>query len=113
MPLKPIKAKDRLERIKTNPLKAFHFAHKVLKTRWPEAEPYIMKDLTYTILYAIYMIKERWPEAEKIIIKDPRAAYEYAKYILNQPWPEAVPYSKQDAYWYNLYKKEFANKENL
>jgi hypothetical protein len=47
MPLKPIKTKERLERVKKDPGLAYYFAKDVIKERWPEAEPTIkQKEVT-------------------------------------------------------------------
>jgi len=57
------------KRIKSNLVKnpeyAYYYAKFIIKGRWPEAEPYIMKDKDpYLIVwYARYIIKGRWPEA--------------------------------------------------
>jgi hypothetical protein len=43
----------------------------------------------------------RWPEAEPYIMKDPYDAYRYAKDIIGGRWPEAEPYIKRspDDWW--------------
>ena len=45
----------------------YKHARDVIKGRWPEAEPFIMKDPTYAYYYAKDVIKDRWPEAEPAI----------------------------------------------
>lgn len=134
MPLKPINPKDRLNNIIKNPraaseyaikilkkrwpaaepiimkdpLSAFNYANIVLKKkRWPEAEPFIMKDPNLANLYALKILKRRWPEAEPYIMKDPENAYFYAYYILKKKWPEAEPYIMNDHYWGNKYINDF------
>jgi len=82
--------------IKTIPQWAYHYALNILKDRWPEAEPYILKNEIIIIEYITNVIKERWPEAELIIMKDPYNAYLYAYRILKRRWPEAEPYIMKD-----------------
>jgi len=80
----------------------YYYASDVIKSRWPEAEPYIMKDLLWAHYYARDIIKGRWPEAEPYIMKDSKVAYMYAKYVIQRSWPEAEPYIQQDInYWIN------------
>lgn len=67
MPLKPIKLKKRLEEIKKDPQSAFLFAHIRLHHRWPEAEPYILKDKKVAMFYAYHVKQKHWPELEKIL----------------------------------------------
>ena len=47
----------------------------------------------------------RWPEAEPYIMKD-ETAYDYAKYILKRRWPEAEPLIRQSIWW-KRYKDNF------
>ena len=53
--------------IKRIPKYAYLYSYYVIKGRWPEAEPYIMKDAKYASWYAKDVIKGSWPEAEDII----------------------------------------------
>lgn len=69
MPLKPIKTKDRLDKVKHNPEKAVEYAFETIKGPWPEAEPFIMKHGRSAFLYALHVLKHRWPEAEPFIKK--------------------------------------------
>lgn len=50
--------------IKKSPLIAVDYAIFVLKGRFYEAEPYIMRDKQCAYFYAKHIIKGRWPEAE-------------------------------------------------
>jgi hypothetical protein len=106
MPLKFLKLQDRLEKIMTDPESAFRYCLKVLGKRWPEAEPYILKDPEVARLYAAAMFPgERWPQLEKIIINDPKMAYRYAYLNLDKRWPEAEPIIMKDAgiaYYYAM-----------
>jgi hypothetical protein len=69
----------------------YTYINKVLKSRWPEAEPYIMKEPALAFRYALNIIKGRWPEAEPYIMKDDFMSYEYARDIIKGRWPEAEP----------------------
>lgn len=57
--------------------------------------------------YARYIIKGRWPDAEPYIMKDSYYAYCYAAQVITGKWPEAEPYIKQNLYWWQVYCKEF------
>lgn len=58
-----------------DPETAYHYAKNILKSRWLEAEPIILKNQHYTYFYWVnilncYSIKgkfDRWPEAEPIL----------------------------------------------
>ena len=96
---------------------SYHYAAEVSHSRFPEAEPVIMKS-TSACHYAMYIIKGRWKEAEPYIMKFPEYAFLYAREILatdqqwtSQPghengrWPEAEPYIMKDpfnTYWYSI-----------
>lgn len=76
--------------IKVFPKDAFEYVKRVLDyERWPEAEPYIMRDPTTAVDYAALIIQGRWPEAEMYIKKNPVAAATYAAWCIKGPWPEA------------------------
>ena len=84
---------------------ATDYATNVIHGRWPEAEPYIMKDAGWpSVYYAKNFIKGRWPEAEPYIMKDSRAALSYAKYVIKGRWPEAEPVIMKDAWAAAEYK---------
>jgi hypothetical protein len=70
----------------------YNYAYKVLRDRWPEAEPYIAKNPAVAYRYARDVIDGEWPEAEPYIMKEPALAYGYAKDIIDDRWPEAEPY---------------------
>ena len=111
MNFKPKRIKERLEAFKKDPQMAYYVASAILKQRWPEAEPYIMKDPLYAYNYALRVLnRERWPEAEPYIMKNPRVALYYAHDVIRGRWPEAEPYIKKDptqweTYRYNLIKQ--------
>jgi hypothetical protein len=87
-----------------SPAQMAEYASTVLNSRWPEAEPSIIKDPVAAYLYTRDVLntdsfqfsnkndRNRWPEAEPIIMKHPKAAAEYAKYILRARWEQAEPY---------------------
>lgn len=56
--------------IKKIPYHAVWYAVRVIKGRWIEAEPYIMKHSYYSYAYAKFIIEGRWLEAEDIIKTD-------------------------------------------
>lgn len=56
--------------IKQHPGHAYLYARHRLKSRWPEAEPIIMKSQYYAYQYAVHVVKNRWLEAEDIIRTD-------------------------------------------
>ena len=59
-----------------DPTRAVNWAIKHSQ-RFPEAEPYILKDPEGAYLYALNVIKGRWPEGEAVIATDSRAAKKY------------------------------------
>ena len=67
----------------------YFYALHVIEDKWPEAEPYMMKDPRWAYYYALHIIKGRWPEAEKYIIKNVQFLYYYASCIIKAQWPEA------------------------
>lgn len=89
--------------IKRIPKHAYFYAREIIKGRWLEAEPVIMKDMFYNSYYAADIIKGRWIEAEPYIIKDPFYAYRYARNIIKGQWIEAEPYIMESAGWWHAY----------
>ena len=73
-------------------------ALKVIKGRWSEAEPIIMKDPRYASWYALNIIKGRWPKAEPTIMEEPTLACWYACEVIKDRWPEAEPIIMRNAY---------------
>ena len=85
------------------PEMAYNYALDIIKGRWKEAEPYIMTSPYYAYYYARYITKERFPAAESIIMKNSIYAYYYARDIIEGRWIEAEPYimeSDEDWRWY-------------
>ena len=66
----------------------YRYARNVLKARWFEAEPVIMKEPEWAYYYACHVLKARWREAEPVIMKDPCWAYLYS---FKARWLEAEP----------------------
>jgi hypothetical protein len=85
-----------------SPAQLAEYASTVLKSRWPEAEPSIIKDPVAAYLYTRDVLNtdsfsnntemNRWPEAEPTIMKHPTAAALYATHILRARWEQAEPY---------------------
>ena len=97
--------------------KLSRFAIDVLRERWPDAEPIIMKHPYRALFYARDVIKGRWEEAEPYIMQDPGDAFGYVRDILSkdeewtsQPghehgrWKEAEKYIIRDGFWWKSYK---------
>ena len=80
--------------IKRCPKLIYTYARDVIKGRWIEAEPYIMKDPQYAYLYAYDIIKGRWAEAESYIMQKPEYAVWYARFVVKGRWEEAEEYIK-------------------
>jgi lambda repressor-like predicted transcriptional regulator len=78
------------------PKLAYNYAKTVLKRRWPEAEPHIMKDPVLAHDYAKTVIKGEWKEAEKYILQRADCAAAYAQNVLKKRWPEAEAIIKTD-----------------
>lgn len=71
---------------------AFWYAVDVMKERWPEIEPELLKKEN-TMLISIYIeqvIKERWPEAEPIFLTK-GCPFLYKKHIYNTPPSKRSP----------------------
>lgn len=102
--------------------------------RWPEAEPYIVKDLDAAIEYLRMVKNSKWPQLEQEIIKhqdknralyyakelgervpalepllskDPEYLYAYIGDVLKQPWPEAEQTLLKDPKLATLYATRY------
>ena len=94
---------DYVKAVMKSPRHAISYAKRVIKGRWPEAEPTIMKDPSAAVNYASSVIKGRWSEAEPIIMTDSSSAYFYAALVIKGRWPEAEPTIMTDkVYAYSL-----------
>ncbi len=78
------------------PERAYRYAKLIMKRRWPEAEPYILKNATYSYYYAKEVMVKRWPEAESYIIKYPYRAVWYARDVIVGRWLESEHIIKTD-----------------
>ena len=108
MPLKPIKTKQRILADGMTAEKAVNVA-KMIKTRWPEAEPIILKDPYSAYEYAKEIIKGRWPEAEPTISKNSLAAYYYARDVIKGRWPQGEKAINRKHYFKRGYQHFLAN----
>jgi len=64
----------------------------LMKKRWKEAEPAIMRSPLAAVRYASEVIKNRWPKAEGNIAQHPQAAADYAKKVIQGRWAPAEKY---------------------
>lgn len=62
--------KEHLARIKGDPYAAFLYARNVIKGRWPEVEPIILKHPYVAYGYLRSIIKGKWPELEKVLVNE-------------------------------------------
>lgn len=93
--------------IKKEPPYAFYYARDIIKGRWIEAEPYIMKGTYFAYWYAKMIIKGRWLEAEPYIMKIATIATWYATGIIKGRWIEAESYIKKDLFQWVQYVEVF------
>lgn len=94
------------------------YAHMVVKGRWAEAEPIILKEPYVGYLYTMNVMGgQRWPELEQEIIKkqDGNVAAYYAISVLKQRWNKMEPYILKgwDTNVVYRYKKTFGIKEAI
>ena len=81
---------------------------KELRKRLPKEYERLLKSNQYwAYLYCRDIIRGRWPEAEPYIMKDPEWAYEYIKYIVKGRWKEAESYIKKNIGIYSQYYDRF------
>lgn len=106
-----------LKRHQRNPYKLCCHAFHVIKERWKEAEPIILKDASSSYVYCSHF-NFRCKEAEKEILKDPFIAYLYAQFVIKNRWRKAEPSIEKNAnaaYMYakNILKKRWKRAENI
>lgn len=89
-----------------SPEELVDYAVEVLKSRWPEAEPIILNNLSAAFVYLREVLKERWPELEGKLTS-PQAMYEYAS-IVKMRWPKAEKEILRDAQFYPSLAYEYA-----
>jgi hypothetical protein len=70
---------------------SYNYALKIIRARWPEAEPIILEKGTPKTLhyYAKNIIKDRWVEAEPKILASKSSSFDYANDVIRGRWPEA------------------------
>ncbi len=95
--------------IMTDPRAACRYAYEVLKRRWPAAEPVIMTSSADACDYAMQVVQGRWPEGEPSIMRSSYNIVRYAEHVIQGRWPEAEPtlFADKDRYLANLYRKQF------
>lgn len=91
--------------IMKNPQYAYYYAHYIIKGVWPEAEPYIIKDAEYSFQYAMNVKKERWHEIEPFILLVPRLACRYAGGVIKGRWPELEEKLENNAQYKHFYNQ--------
>lgn len=91
--------------IKRSYFYSYRYALIVIKGRWKEVEPNIMKNTLYSYYYALHVIDGRWYEAEPYIMLNPNIAHMYARWIIKDRWFEAEHYIKKDKVWWSEYNK--------
>ena len=125
-------AKERPDPSTMTPMECYEYTRDVISTRlidgairWPEAEPYIMRDPETAVFYTKNIINKgqhlgvRWPEAEPYIMEHYKAAYEYVEWVINQHkpygkrWPEAEAFLKESPYWAYNYAFHIINKHKF
>jgi hypothetical protein len=67
----------------------------------------IKRSPDFAYMYALYVLKSRWEEAEPYIMHDPNNAYWYTRDVIKERWPDAEPYIKQNETYWSGYKKYF------
>jgi hypothetical protein len=82
-----------------------HTKH-VIKRRWFEAEPYIVKNAEWACDYAKYIIKNRWPEAEPNIARKAEWSFFYARDVIKGRWLKAEPIIMKDQTYSHYYNKD-------
>jgi len=83
-----------------NAYDAYRHALLVIKDRWTDGEPYIMKHPQWAYTYAFDIMGKRWLEAEHIIMKSRHFSFWYARDVIQDRWKEAEKYIR------NSYCKE-------
>lgn len=81
-----------------NAYDALRYATEVIRGRWPEAEPLLMRHPNTAAGYAAQILRRRWREAESVILGDARSASGYAVNVLRSRWPEAEAVIRTDPY---------------
>ena len=106
MSLKPLRTKERLQKLKQDPKEIAYFCARN-KTMWPQMESFILTDKYACYFYARYVLNKRWPEAESFIMTDGFWASCYSEAVLNERWLEAETTIRNSRAWSNY--KQFWN----
>lgn len=75
----------------------------VIKGRWIEAEPHIMKDYRSIYEYCLLVTKKRWIEAEPVLLQCHEWAYVYSYIIMKTRWLELEKTILNDHIWAEEY----------
>lgn len=92
-----------------SPARAFTYADKVIKGRWPEGEKVILRHAYWAGRYAAEVLHARWPEAEAVILAAVKSVGDnarndvicydarddavcYAHDVIHGRWPEVEAY---------------------
>lgn len=67
----------------------------------------IQRDPQDAYQYSVRILKQRWPDAEPYIMKAPNAAYRYAKFVMRERWLKAEPIIKKDEMCWVHYRQHF------
>ena len=100
--------KEREHKIAKDPKAAVEYAVNILMGRFPEAEPYILKNAKAAERYA-RLVRGKWPEAEDIIATDSWASYSYAVSVLKAPFPKGEDAILKDVENTHFYNEEILN----
>lgn len=85
----------------------YHYIHNGNILNYTSIRHIIERSSEYASYYARYIIKGRWPEAEPNIMKNPKGAYAYARYVIGRRWKEAEPYIQVSNLWWGEYCEHF------
>ena len=94
------------EVITQDPDRAYRYARRVIKGRFPAGEAAIAQDTELASEYAFNVIGGRFPEGEAAIAQDIRYAYLYARNMIGGRFPEGEAAIAQDIRYAYLYALE-------
>lgn len=87
--------------------KAYYYAQRILKKRWPAGEKVILDNSPkFAYLYARNIIKGRWKKAEPFIATCEYSSYYYAKYVLKGRFPYFEKQLEEKNFRLNRYMHE-------
>jgi hypothetical protein len=92
----------------------YFYATNEMESRWPIAEPIIMRDPHYVYYYSLLIVGGRWYEAENFLLTPnlqienahdiPRWIYYYTKFIIKRRWLESEAILSTNEEWHKEYK---------